>query len=486
SGSKVGFDPQTIPVTDYRKLSARLGEGGISFVETPDLFEKIWQDRPELPQNDIFELSSTIAGLSRREKKELVSAGLKKCKADFQIVTASDELAWLFNLRGSDVPYNPVFMGFGIVGKSEYSLFVYPGKLSAELKAKLEKDKVKLRSPGEFQIWLKSAGNNRIFIDPLTANYAIYKSVCSSNKIFEGISIISMLKAGKNKTELAGFREAMKKDGVALVEFLFWLKSNIEKGYLTEYTIGKKLNAFRSKQDKFMGDSFPPIVGYREHGAVVHLNVGEDDALPVRPEGILLIDSGGHYLHGTTDITRTIALGPVTERQKTDFTLVLKGMIALSTAIFPAGTKGSSIDMLARKPLWENGLNYGHGTGHGVGHFLNVHEGPVSIRQESNPKSIMPGMVFSNEPGLYREGEYGIRTENLILCVQKKSTEFGAFLGFETLTLCPVDINLIDIALLSSSEREWINSYHKMVRRELTPCLSPELKSYLEELTREI
>nr|MBD3620837.1 M24 family metallopeptidase [Sunxiuqinia sp.] len=301
-----------------------------------------------------------------------------------------------------------------------------------------------------------------------------------------GNSVVSLLKARKNSTELAGYRQAMKKDGAALVAFLFWLKENVAKGTVTEFTAGRKLAEFRSQQEAFVGESFAPVMGYREHGAIVHLNVGEKDALLLKPEGILLFDSGGQYLHGTTDITRTIALGEVTSQQKTDFTLVLKGMIALSQSKFPLGTKGCNLDVLARMALWEHGLNYGHGTGHGVGHFLNVHEGPTSIRQEFNEVSLQPGMVLSNEPGLYREGEYGIRTENLMVCVEKETTAFGKFFGFETLTLCPIDTRLIDFELLSENERKWLNHYHQWVRKELEPLVSPELKVFLEELTAEV
>jgi len=485
-GSKVGFDPRTVSVNDYRRISARLSEAGTDFVETPDPFERIWIDRPGMPDNEIFELPVAFSGVSRKEKREMILSELKKYNCDFHLITANDELAWLFNLRGSDIPYNPLFMGFGIVGKNEFTLFVEPVKVSAELRAKLEKDKVKLKGYDDLPAYLKTVENSRIYADPSTTNYFIYKCTGSGNKIIEGTSLIARLKSVKNSTELSGFREAMRKDGAALVEFLWWLKESLKQESITEYTVGQKLNEFRSKQEQFMGDSFAPIVGYREHGAIVHLSAGEDDAFQVKPDGILLIDSGGHYMHGTTDITRTISFGKVTDRQKSDFTLVLKGMIALSSAIFPEGTKGAHVDILARKALWKEGLNYGHGTGHGVGHFLNVHEGPASIRQEFNDNPILPGMVFSNEPGLYREGKYGIRTENLIVCVHKKTTEFGSFLGFDTLTLFPLDTSLIDMNLIDREEREWINSYHRVVMKELSPFLSQEHKDFLEELTTEI
>jgi Xaa-Pro aminopeptidase len=397
-----------------------------------------------------------------------------------------DELAWLNNLRGSDISYNPVFMGFGIVGKDENYLFVNQSKIPSDLVHVLEKDGICMKDYNSFYDFLSEIKNKRILLDPATANNLIYGSLSERNEIIEATSPVSLLKAIKNNTELNGFREAMKKDGVALVEFLFWLKSNVGKTKITEFEIGKKLAEFRSKQSNFKGESFHPIVGYKSHGAIVHLNVGPDDAFSVEPEGILLFDSGGQYLDGTTDITRTVALGPVTEQQKTDFTLVLKGMISLTLAEFPTGTKGYHLDILARKPLWENGMNYGHGTGHGVGHFLNVHEGPMAIRQEFNEHPIEPGMVMSNEPAFYREGQYGIRTENMMVCVEKQSTDFGQFLGFETLTVCPIDITLIKTALLNSSEKNWINEYHRGINVLLKPLLNPELHEFLDGLTAEI
>lgn len=486
SGSKVGFDPQTLSVSGFRNLENQLKKAGISMVETPDLFEKIWENRPGIPENKIFELNINHAGLSRKEKKDLVTAELKKYDTDFQVITALDELAWLFNLRGSDIPYNPVFTGYGIIGRNDWILFTNPSKIPEDLKVHLEKEKISMPDYTEFPVWLKSVKGKKVFIDPDSANYTVYNLLQSDNKITEGTSLVALLKAQKNIAELAGFREAMKKDGVALLEFLFWLTENVEKGTVTEYTAGRKLAESRSQQKDFKGESFPPIVGYKAHGAIVHLSVNETNALPLKPEGILLFDSGGQYLQGTTDVTRTVALGKVSQQQKTDFTLVLKGMIALTMAQFPAGTKGCHLDILARKALWEHGLNYGHGTGHGVGHFLNVHEGPMSIRQEYNEVSILPGMVLSNEPGLYREDEYGIRTENMMVCVEKETTDYGHFLGFETLSLCPIDTRLIDFSILSEKESEWLNNYHKEVCKELKPLVRKELHGFLEELTKEV
>ena len=484
TGSKVGFDPKTLTVAGFRSLKTSLQKKGIETVQTPDLFEKIWENRPKIPKDEIIELDTKYTGLSRKEKREQVALKLKESGCDFQVVTALDDLAWVFNLRGSDIPYNPVFTGYGVAGKKESVLFTDPEKISPELKTKLEKERVEIHNYFEFWDWLKSVKSRKVFIDPASANFAVWETLQANNHVKEETSVISMLKAQKNDTELAGFREAMKKDGAALMEILFWLKNSTAKEKITEYTVAQKLAECRAKQDSFRGESFPPIVGYKNHGAIVHLNVSPENALPLEKDGILLFDSGGQYLQGTTDVTRTVALGNVTQQQKIDFTLVLKGMMALTMAVFPEGTKGANLDILARKALWDNGLNYGHGTGHGVGHFLNVHEGPVSIRQEFNPVSIKPGMVMSNEPGLYREGEYGIRTENMMVCVEKEETSFGNFLGFETLTLCPIDTSLIDKNLLNKKETNWLNSYHQKVKNELKPLLSKELQVFLAELTQ--
>jgi Xaa-Pro aminopeptidase len=310
--------------------------------------------------------------------------------------------------------------------------------------------------------------------------------LCVENELIEGTSLIAHLKSVKNQTELDGIKQTMIYDGIALIEFLFWLKNSVGKIRMTEFIVGRKLAEFRSKQLNFKGESFAPIVGYKAHGAIVHLSVNEKNALEIEPDGILLFDSGGQYLTGTTDITRTVALGHVTERQKQDFTIVLKGMIGLTLAEFPFGTKGCHLDILARKPLWENGMNYGHGTGHGIGHFLNVHEGPMAIRQEYNDNPIESGMVLSNEPAFYREDEYGIRIENMIVCVEKQVTSFGRFLGFETLSLCPIDTSLIIRPMLTESEINWLNEYHKKVNRLLKPKLANDLHCFLDELTTEI
>jgi Xaa-Pro aminopeptidase len=485
-GDRVGVDPFSLPVETYRQLTNRLQDKNIKVIFLSGFPDEVWSDRPPQTAEPVFELAETFAGKSRTEKIQNIRDILHQNECDLTIITALDDLAWTYNLRGSDVAYNPVFYGFAIVGENLNMIFTDDKRIPVELKARLSEAGVQLSDYGDIIKILSSLSDKRIYVDAASLNTALWIAISRKNSIKEGISIPAALKAIKNETELAGFRQAMINDGIAMVEFLWWLKNIIGKKPISEFTAGRKVAEFRSCRDGFMGESFPPIVGYADHGAVVHLSVDASNANEIKPEGVLLIDSGGHYLCGTTDITRTIAVGPVSGQQKRDFTLVLKGMIALSTAVFPEGTKGMHLDILARQALYQNGLNYGHGTGHGVGHFLNVHEGPASIRQEFNPEEIRAGMIFTNEPGLYRKDEYGIRTENMMVCVEKKITEFGKFLGFETLTLCPIDLQLIEISMLTPEEISWINKYHSLVRKRISPFLSVEMADFLGILTAEI
>lgn len=482
-GARVGIDMQTVSVSTSRNMENSLSKHNIKLVPTPDLLDRIWEKRPLDPQNEIFELPIEFTGSSRKNKQATVVGELQKTAADLHVVSMLDELAWLYNLRGSDVDYNPVFQGFAVLGDMETHLFVDQRKLSGQLLRKLTDEGVSVKKYSEFYLFLEQLENKTILLDPATANTLIYQSIDHKNAIVESTSVVSLLKAKKNDTELAGFKQAMKNDGVVMVEFLFWLKQNVDEEGITEYTVGRKLAELRSKQQHFKGESFPPIVGYKHHGAIVHLCIGPAEALPIEAEGILLFDSGGQYLNGTTDITRTVALGKTSRQQKHDFTMVLKGMIRLSMAKFPVGTKGCHLDILARGPLWAEGMNYGHGTGHGVGHFLNVHEGPMSIRQEYNDNRLEPGHVLSNEPAFYRQGEYGIRTENMMVCVEMENTEYGQFLGFETLTLCPIDTSLILKDLMDREEIEWLNKYHQMVNGTLKPLLNGRLQVFLDGLT---
>ncbi len=485
-GARVGMDPRTMPLQSYRLFAESLKSQKIALVAAPGILEKVWTHRPPVPAHTVIELDPGVTGLSRAEKFSQILEKLKTEGADFTVITALDDLAWCYNLRGSDVPYNPVWMGFAIIGEGLNQLFVLPGALPSPLRAKLEHEGITINDYPHFYNALKEISKKTVFLDPASVNSAIYREVAGNCRVVEGTSIPAMLKSVKNETELAGFRDAMLKDGVAMVQFLEWLRREAWQEELTEFTIATLLKHFRACQPGFMGESFAPIIGYREHGAIIHFSVNASNALPLHPDGVLLVDSGGQYLTGTTDITRTIALGPVTPRQKSDFTLVLKGLIALSAVKFPYGTRGIHLDILARQALWQHGLNYGHGTGHGIGHFLNVHEGPASIRQEWNPHPIEAGMVFSNEPGIYRTGEYGIRIENVMVCIEKEVTEFGRFLGFETLTLCPIDRSLIISGMLTPEEKNWLNAYHLKVREELRPLIPADLIPFLNDLTGEM
>jgi Xaa-Pro aminopeptidase len=487
AGSIVGTDESCISVNQFRALQHDLLQYGMVLKESGDLPGNIWTDRPVLPVASIVEHPLNFAGTDRLTKIETIKAELRQCGASMQLITALDDLAWTFNLRGSDIDFCPVFMAFATVETHHIVLFTDSKKLPAELKIKLENDDIQIKEYSEFTSYIRQLPSvTTVLIDPDRTNYAVFKAIPASAAVLEGLSVPCSLKACKSDAELSNIRRAMLQDGVALVGFLHWLQQSLGSMELNEFLIAEKLTDFRSRQDEYMGISFYPIVGYREHGAVVHLSVSAENALPVLPEGLLLFDSGGQYRNGTTDVTRTVALGPLSAKQKTDFTLVLKGMIALSKAKFPTGTRGHHLDILARKALWEHGLNYGHGTGHGVGYYLNVHEGPMSIRQEFNDYPVQAGMVVSNEPGLYRTGEYGIRTENLMVCVEDQSGEFGDFLGFETLTLCPIDTSAIDMMLLTDDEISWLNAYHQNVYQQLAPLLNDELTSFLAALTREI
>lgn len=486
-GSVVGTDEWNVSVNQFAAMQKSLNEAGISFAEAGDLLDSIWPNRSALPDSLVYEHELEFACKSRTDKIATIAAELQKAGADMQIITALDDLAWTFNLRGTDVEFNPVFVAYAIVSASETVLFVTEAKVSAELKAKLESENIEVKGYCEITSYIQHLPKGtKILIDRDRTNQAIVKSIPADCKIVSGLSIPCQLKALKSNDEVQHIRNAQRKDGVALVEFIHWIKSNVGKMPITEYTVAEKLNEIRAKQEGFKGISFYPIVGYKEHGAIVHFHVEEHNALPIEKDGFLLFDSGGQYLDGTTDTTRTIALSEVTAQQKSDFTITLKGMISLTNVVFPVNTRGYHLDIMARKDLWRNGLNYGHGTGHGVGYFLNVHEGPMAIRQEFNDRVIEEGMVMSNEPALYRLGEYGLRTENMMVCVKDRSTEYGNFLRFETLTLCPIDLGAIEKSLLNEEEIKWLNDYHQRVYDELSPFLNEELRAFLKEETRAI
>ncbi|MGE5393610.1 MAG: aminopeptidase P family protein [Candidatus Saccharibacteria bacterium] len=486
-GAIVGTDEACISIRQFKSMENTLKEAFIRFKGTADLLNAVWSERPSLPMEKVYEYELRYACINRKDRIEAICKQLESMGANRHIVTALDEIAWAFNLRGSDVDCNPVFLAYAVISREQTVLFIDTRKIPPVLKAKLQVEGIQLHEYNELPDYLEHLPSSaHLFVDPDRTNYSILKNIPSHCKVIEGLSVPCKLKSVKSEAEINNIRQAMRKDGVAMLEFLYWLKNILPSHPIDEYLCAQKLIEFRESKPGYKGISFSPIVGYKEHGAIVHFHVTSENALPVQKEGFLLFDSGGQYLDGTTDITRTIALSKVDDQQKKDYTLVLKGMIALSMAHFPVGTRGYHLDILARRDLWQHGLNYGHGTGHGVGYFLNVHEGPMSIRQEFNEHIIEPGMVLSNEPGLYRQGEYGIRTENMIVCVKDQTTEFGEFLRFDTLTLCPIDMDAVDKSLLNPQETEWLNNYHKRVFEELVPLVNDEFKIFLKELTKPV
>ena len=483
AGQAVGLDGQTYSAAEASALANKLSRKEIKLDTSADLIEGIWKDRPAVPGNPIFEMPEALSGASVHEKLDLINNQLRSEGADCLILAALDEIAWTFNIRGTDVTYNPVVVSYAFVSEDESVLFIKPEKLTAEITEHLKKEGVTLAEYSMIQRYLsRLPENSRVFVDMNKTNVSLYDAIPGSCTIVEGISPANHLKSIKNETEIKGFQNAVVKDGVALTKFYIWLEKQMAEGtQITEISAAEKLTALRAEQPQYIMDSFGTICGYAEHGAIVHYSATPETDATLKPEGLLLIDSGAQYLDGTTDITRTIALGEPTEQMKKDFTRVLKGTISLAKSKFPAGTRGSQIDILARKALWDSGINYLHGTGHGIGHCLNVHEGPQSIRMEENPVTLKPGMVISDEPAMYRTGEYGIRTENMILVREDSETEFGKFLGFDTLTLCFIDTSLIIIR-----EHAWLNKYHQMVYDKISPFLNEEEKAWLKEKTTEI
>ena len=390
------------------------------------------------------------------------------------------------NLRGSDVHCNPVIVSYLLVTQDEVVYFISPEKITQEVNEYLQEQQVSLRKYDEAESFLNSFAGENILIDPKKTNYAIYSAINPACKVVRGEPPVTLLKAIRNEQEIAGIHHAMQRDGVALVKFLKWLEASVLSGKETELSVDRKLHEFRAAQPLYMGESFDTIAGYKEHGAIVHYSATEESDVTLQSKGFLLLDSGAQYLDGTTDITRTIALGELTEEEKTDYTLILKGHIALAMAKFPAGTRGAQLDVLARMPIWSHGMNFLHGTGHGVGHFLSVHEGPQSIRMNENPIVLQPGMVTSNEPGVYKAGSHGIRTENLTLVCKDKEGMFGEYFKFETITLCPICKKGIIKEMLTAEEVKWFNDYHQTVYKKLSPGLNEEEKKWLLEATKAI
>ena len=479
---KVCIDGWVNTVSEAENLILELKKYRLSLITIEDPFIYLWQNRPSLPSEPIFILPETYSGRSCKEKLDLINNELQKSQANALLLSSLDEIAWTLNLRGKDVHCNPVFVSYLLITPQANTLYIYPEKINQEVMAYLEHQQIQTKPYTAIEQDLKDIQGMQFLLPP-TTNFTLYQTIATQNDIIRQTSPVTFLKAIKNETEIAGFHKAMKRDGVAMVRFLKWLKETIRTSQETEMSIDQKLYELRAEQDEFQGISFDTIAGYQEHGAIVHYEATPETSSQLKAEGLLLLDSGAQYLDGTTDITRTISLGPVTEEQKKDYTLVLKGFIALSTAEFPHGTCGTQLDILARQYMWKDGINYGHGTGHGVGHFLNVHEGPHQIRMNYVPAPLLPGMTITNEPGIYKAGKYGIRTENTMLVVPSRETEFGVFYKFEPLTLCPIDQEAILPEMLTTEEKAWLNQYHKNVYEALNPMLSEAEKQWLRNAT---
>ncbi|RKD88327.1 aminopeptidase P family protein [Mangrovibacterium diazotrophicum] len=483
--SLIGTDAACLSIAQFKTLKQSLASNDQKLTDCGDLMKTIWENRPPLPLDPIFEHDTKYTGRTRLEKIELIRQQTKAAKAQATLLTALDDIAWTFNLRGCDISYNPVFLSFALITETTISLYIDGEKVLPGLNQKLVSEGISVKEYAAIYEDLALL-SGKILIDPDRTNQALLEAISPDASISYQLSIPTILKATKTDHELEMIKLAMRKDGIALVKFLYWLSKTVGTEEINEYDVLLKLDEFRATQDGFKGASFYSIVGYNGNGAIVHRSVTKETAAPIKAEGILLIDSGGQYLEGTTDITRTIALGKVGTLAKEDYTLVLKGTIGLAEVKFPANTPGANIDLAARQALWQTGRNYGHGTGHGIGFFLNVHEGPMSIRQEYNNRVIEPGMVISDEPAFYREGQYGIRTENVIACREWITTDYGRFLQFETLTLCPIDTRLIERKLLSESEINWLNDYHHRCYDELSPFVNDEEKEFLKQTTAAI
>ena len=483
---EVGIDGMTCA---YSMVEGLIGElrkaGGLTLRTNLDILAQVWTDRPPVPLSDVVAQPLNLAGEPAHKKISRIRQALRGQHADGMLVTALDDIAWTLNLRGSDVHCNPVFVAYLLISSTKATLFVDRRKLTAEALASLKEAGIDVDDYGNVQKGLKDYFEYNILLDPDSVNYTLYKAA-SSHRVVAAASPVPAMKAVKNDAEIAGFHEAMLRDGIAMVRFLKWLKPAVAQGGQTEMSIARRLYELRSEQPLFRDISFDTIAAYQEHGAIVHYEPTEATDMPLKAEGLLLIDSGAQYQNGTTDITRTVALGPLTEEQRRVYTLVLKGHIQLDMLTFPDGASGTQLDALARKDMWAEGYNYLHGTGHGVGSYLNVHEGPHQIRMEYRPAPLHAGMTVTDEPGIYLEGQFGVRIENTLLITPFKETAFGKFLRFEALTLCPIDTAPIVREMMTDEEVQWLNSYHRRVREALSPHLSDEERAWLDEATKAI
>ena len=501
-GDVVAVDGAVIGLAAARHLKEALASGGIELATDVDLLDDVWPDRPALPTPPIYEHVSPFAPRSRGDKLAALRVAMRDAGADAHFISTLDDIAWLFNLRGSDVEYNPVFIAHAMIDGTAAKIFIGDGKVPTDIAASLKRDGIDVAPYDSARAALAALKDgSTLLIDPRRITLAFREAVPDGVRVVEAINPSTFAKSRKSADEAAHVRRAMEQDGAALAEFFAWFEDALAKAQaggeaITELTIDEKITAARARRDGFVSPSFSTIAGFNANGAMPHYRATEQSHATIAGDGLLLIDSGGQYTSGTTDITRVVPVGRVSDAQKRDFTLVLKGMINLATARFPRGTRSPSLDALARAPIWAAGVDYGHGTGHGVGYFLNVHEGPQSISPHAPPEphtAMEPGMITSDEPGIYRPGQWGIRIENLVLAVPAKFEgavegrgEFGEFLEFETLTLCPIDTRCIDRSLLRDDERAWLNAYHVEVARRLGPLVDGVARAWLDARTQPI
>ena len=486
AGQTVGIDGMTFSISWVQRLQQELNDNGVKLDDNFPLFDYIWPDRPEKPKNKLFIHDENIVGESVDSKINRLLSEIKGELANAILLSALDDIAWATNLRtAGDIAFSPIFVAYLYLNDNNRILFIDDDKLSKEVKEHLEKYSFQTMPYEKVLEFVETLPKTtRLLIDPEKTSRGLYDHI-SCTTVFGG-SGVAKLKSIKNETMIANLKTAMKKDGVALTRFFMMVEKEYPSGKLTEFELGKSLRALRLADPTCVDESFSPILGWNAHGAIVHYEATEESDFAITGDGLLLVDSGGQYTYGTTDITRTIALGKPTPEQKHDFTLVLKGHIALGTAIFPQGTRGGQLDVLARQYLWKEGKAYYHGTGHGVGFFINCHEGPQSIRLNDVPTPLQPGMITSNEPGIYLEGKYGIRLENLIATTPWKTTDFGDFYHFETLTLFPFDTTLVEKEIMTEAEIDWLNNYHQGVYSELSPLLQPEEQQWLADKCKAI
>ncbi len=486
AGATVAFDGNLASVALAQAVVAELSPANIKVNAHLDLLEGIWQDRPALPSAKAYLLDTATVGMSTADKLSTIKAQLKVKRADAHLISSLDDLAWVLNIRGTDVKCNPVVLAFLLIEADQNSLFINKQKLSAADIASLAAAGVQLRDYTEAFAAVQSLKAKTILLDPKRTCFAMFDAVPSTTMVLEAMNPSTLLKASKNEVEVAHTRNAMVKDGVAMTKFFKWIEAEVGNGQLTEISIAEKLQTLRAQGDGFKDISFDTIAGYLAHGALPHYKATDESNATLKPEGLLLVDSGGQYLDGTTDITRVVSLGNIQPEEKEDYTLVLKGTIEGSMAIFPKGTRGYQIDAITRRPLWEQLRNYGHGTGHGVGFFLNVHEGPQVFNAANVDVAIEEGMISSIEPGLYREGKYGIRIENLVLSKALAANQFAEFMSFETLTICYIATDLVEKSLLDKRHIDWLNNYNAWVFEKLAPHLSAVEQEWLKQKTQAI